>query len=321
MGFRVVKTAAAAVAAIYLAYLTGLHSPESAGLLAILGIEVTKRKGISVALKRLFASLLGLLFATFLFSLLGYHVWVIGFFILVAYPIFARMGISEGTVTGSVVMLHLYINQSVSVSAVWNEVLLLVIGLGTATLINIIYMPKENPHLLACKKKVEDSFSAIFLHFAAYLRDNTIIWDGKELLEAGEAIEEGSELARRSLDNTLFSIGETYWRVYFYMRGEQLDSIHRMTGLIAQVYQTLPQGELVATIFEELSVLVKEEYYSGRSEQELNVLERRYKEMPLPSTREEFEVRAAILQLNLELRQYLSVAKKQKKQRPEKKMS
>ena len=39
--------------------------------------------------------------------------------------------------------------------------------------------------------------------------------------------------------------------------------------------------------------------------------------MPLPESREEFEVRSAILQLNRELMHYLSIAKKQKKHRPE----
>jgi uncharacterized membrane protein YgaE (UPF0421/DUF939 family) len=321
VGFRVIKTAVAVVAAIYLAQFIGLQSPVSAGLLAILGIEVTKRKGVFSALKRIAASLLALLFATFLFGLFGYHVWVIGLFILIVFPIFSRTGVAEGTVTGSVVMFHMYINESISFALVWNEVLLLFIGLGTATLINIAYMPKEDEKLLTCKGKVEDLFSVIFLRIASHLRDNTIVWDGKELLDAGEAIREGDGLAKRFRENTLFFGGETYWRVYFYMRGEQLDSIHQMVGQVAQVYQTLPQGEFIAAIFEELSVLVKEEYYSGLSEKRLNVLEQRYKEMTLPQTREEFEVRAAILMLMRELRRYLYIAKKQKKQRPEKKMS
>jgi uncharacterized membrane protein YgaE (UPF0421/DUF939 family) len=56
MGFRVIKTALAAVTAIYISQWIGLASPISAGLLAILGVEVTKRKGISSALKRIAAS-------------------------------------------------------------------------------------------------------------------------------------------------------------------------------------------------------------------------------------------------------------------------
>jgi len=317
MGFRVLKTAIAVIISIYLAMWLGLHSPSSAGLLAILGVEVTKKKGVRSALFRIIASLIGLAFGWLLFGIFGYHVWVIGLFIVLVYPLLYRLGISEGTVTGSVVMFHLFVGQTVSYAAILNEVQLLVVGLGTATLVNIAYMPKPDRKLLEAKRRVEHHFSEIFFRIADHLRDNSSIWDGRELLEAGNAVALGAGLAKRSLDNTLFFGGDPYWRVYFYMRGEQLESIHRMAALIAQVYENLPQGESVAEVLEELSGDVRKEYYSGRAEQRLGELEQRYKMMPLPATRAEFEVRSALLQLTRELQFYLSIAKKQKKQRPE----
>ncbi|MNQ94923.1 hypothetical protein D3C85_1104630 [compost metagenome] len=136
-------------------------------------------------------------------------------------------------------------------------------------------------------------------------------------MEVSRVIERGASLAKRSMDNTLLIGGDPYWRVYFYMRGEQLESIQRMMDLVAQVYQTLPQGEWVAGIFEDISQTVKEDYYTGDAEKRLQELNARYKGMPLPESREEFEVRSAILQLNRELMHYLSIAKKAKKHRPE----
>jgi uncharacterized membrane protein YgaE (UPF0421/DUF939 family) len=155
------------------------------------------------------------------------------------------------------------------------------------------------------------------LHIAQHLRDNSVVWDGRELLEAEEAVKQGSELAKHSLDNTLVFGAETYWSVYFYMRGEQLESIERMTALVAQVYQNLPQGEWIASLFDSLSEDVKNEFYTGRTEKLLFALEARFKKMSLPSSREEFEVRSAMLQLDTELMHFLSIAKKQKKQKPE----
>ena len=90
-----------------------------------------------------------------------------------------------------------------------------------------------------------------------------------------------------------------------------------MLDLVAQVYQKLPQGALVAVIFEDISQTVKEDYYTGEAEKDLQELETQYKRMPLPESREEFEVRSAIFQLNRELMQYLAIAKKQKKHRTE----
>jgi uncharacterized membrane protein YgaE (UPF0421/DUF939 family) len=317
MGFRIIKTALAAVTAIYISEWIGLASPISAGLLAILGVEVTKRKGISSALKRIAASVFALLFGTLLFSLFGFHIWLIGVFVCVVFPLLHRLRLSEGAVTGSVVMFHIYSSGIISLQGVWNEIQLLIIGLGTATLINIAYMPKMDKAILAQKVRVEQLFSQIFVHIAQHLRDNSVVWDGRELLEAQEAVKQGSELAKHSLDNSLVFGAETYWSVYFYMRGEQLESIERMTALVAQVYENLPQGEWIASLFESLSEDVKNEYYTGRTEKLLSSLEARFKNMPLPASRVEFEVRSAMLQLDTELMHFLSIAKKQKKQRPE----
>jgi uncharacterized membrane protein YgaE (UPF0421/DUF939 family) len=316
MGFRVIKTALAAVAAIYISQWIGLSSPISAGLLAILGVEVTKRKGITSAFKRIAASVFALLFAAFLFSLFGFHIWMVGVFVCAVFPLLYRLRLNEGAVTGSVVMFHVYLSGVISLHGIWNEIQLLIIGLGTATLINIAYMPKMDKAILAQKARIEQLFSQIFLHIAQHLRDNRVIWDGRELLEAEEAVNVGVKLAKHSLENSLLFGTEAYWDVYFYMRGEQLESIQRMTALVAQVYQNLPQGEWIASLFESLSKDVKNEYYTGRTEKLLSSLEVQFKEMPLPASRAEFEVRSAMLQLDTELMHFLSIAKKQKRQKP-----
>ncbi|MDD9267777.1 aromatic acid exporter family protein [Paenibacillus sp. GCM10023248] len=317
MGFRVLKTALAVLIAMYLAHLMGIKTPAAAGLLAILGIEVTKKKGIQSALHRLAASVLALLMGSLLFMLFGFRVWVVGLFLLIVFPLLHRLRIAEGAVTGAVVMLHLFAYEDAGWASVGNELLLLLVGLGTATAINIAYMPKADKALVAHKIRIEELFSMIFVSLAKHLRDNTVIWDGHELLEVSEEIDKGAQLAKRAMDNTLFMTGDPYWRVYFFMRGEQLESIHRMMLLVAQVYQTLPQGEMLAAILEDISHTVKEDYYTGKAEKELQELDARYKKLPLPGNREEFEVRSAILQLNRELMHYLSIAKKQKKHRSE----
>lgn len=60
MGIRIIKTALAAIAAIYTAVYLGLEPPLGAGILAILGVEVTRMKGIKSAFVRFIASVLGL---------------------------------------------------------------------------------------------------------------------------------------------------------------------------------------------------------------------------------------------------------------------
>jgi uncharacterized membrane protein YgaE (UPF0421/DUF939 family) len=316
VGIRVIKTAVAVAISLILAQWFGLQYASSAGLLAILGIEVTKKKGVLIVFKRLAASVMALLFSLALFSLLGFHALVVGLFILIAFPVLYRMKLSEGTITGSVVMFHIYNSRQLNWELLRNELLLLLIGLGTATLINIIYMPRSDKILQQNKRKLEMLFSQIFNQIAAHLRDNTAEWDGAEMLQAEEVLQSGLEIARKSAENHLLFGASSDWSVYYYMRIHQFESIGRMVNLVAQVFQNLPQGKRIAEVFEHLSNDVQEEYYIGRCEQQITSLEAEFRTMALPATRAEFEIRSALLQLIHELKYYMGEAKKQKRQKP-----
>jgi uncharacterized membrane protein YgaE (UPF0421/DUF939 family) len=315
IGIRVIKTATAVVIAIYLAQFFGLSSPYSAGLFAVLGVDVTRKRGIKTSAVRILASLVGLLLAALIFYLLGFYIWVIGIFVLVVYTVLAQLKLREGIVTSTVVMIKLFSIHSVSIEDIMNEVYLLLIGLGLSTLINLLYMPDEQPKLDKARIRLELLLSRIFKEIALHLVDNqNHIWDGKELLQASDAIEDGNNLAERSAENHLLN-GNSYWVRYFEMRRQQLESTQRMLDLVAQVYQSLPHAILISHLFEELSEEVKTEYYQGTVEKHLIELEQEFKKYTLPASREEFEVRSALLQLSVELKNYLSIAKRSKKRK------
>ncbi|SDC45418.1 Uncharacterized membrane protein YgaE, UPF0421/DUF939 family [Paenibacillus sp. UNCCL117] len=312
MGIRVIKTAIAVIIAIYAAQALGLSSPLSTGLLAVLGVDVTKKRSIATSVQRIVASVFGLLLSVGLFLLLGFHVWVIGLYIMLMYPLLSRLRLKDGIVTSSVVMFHLYAARTVSFELLVNEVALLVVGLGMATLVNVIYMPREDKQLLHYRTELEEQFSRIFREISRHLRDNAYVWSGQELLDSEKLLRLAQDAAKRRMENSL-SQDRADWSVYFYMRERQLEGIGRMTQLVARIYQTLPHAELLAGVFEGLSEDVKIPHYTGRSEQELSRLEEEFRGMALPATREEFEIRAALLQLVEELKVYLAAAKQEKR--------
>jgi len=314
MGIRVIKTAIAVWASIALASVLGIQSPLSAGLLAILGIDVTKKKGLRTSFQRIAASLISLVLSSLLLGVIGFKVWVLSLCILILYPVLSRLGLKDGVVTSSVVMFHVYLAGGISIDQLLNEVALLLVGLGTATIINIVYMPREDRQLTDIKSKLEGLYSQIFVQIATHLKEPDYVWNGSELLEAQDVIRHGLQTAERSQENALFQ-EQSLWTAYFLMRKQQLESIDRMIQLVAQVYQTLPHGELLASVFEGLSEDVKVDYYTGNAEKALTSLESGFRQMPLPVSREEFEVRSALLQLMMELKAYLAVAKSRKKQK------
>ncbi|MOA06514.1 hypothetical protein D3C78_1261530 [compost metagenome] len=198
-----------------------------------------------------------------------------------------------------------------SVGVMLTQIELLIIGLGCAVIVNMAYMPKDENKLLEIRRKVDRLLAIIFNHIAESLRDPYHLWDGKELIDAGKLVDQGITSAKRALENQMISPNET-WSVYFFMRKEQLDRIETMLELISLVYQRMPQGEYVALLFDRLSQDVVSEEYTGQTELMLHKLEEDFKMMELPSSREEFELRSAILQLCRELANYLYIAKKAK---------
>lgn len=311
MGFRIIKTAVATLIAIIIADWTGVEGHLSAGLLAILGVDVTRKRSIMTVSSRFFASLLGLAVAFAIFYLLGFHIWSLIIYILIAFPLISKANFKEGIVTSSVVVFRVFGGEELSWHVLLTQIELLVIGLGAAMLVNMAYMPKAEDKLQQIRSKVDGLFSVIFGHFALSLRDPYHVWDGKEMIEAERAVQDGLSLANRALENQLISPSES-WSIYFYMRKEQLVRIESMLELISLVYQRMPQGEITAILFDTLSRDVSSYEYIGETERMLAELEQQFKRMELPSTREEFEIRSAILQLCRELAHYLEISKKDK---------
>lgn len=315
MGIRVVKTAAAVFIAIALAKAAHLDYALSCGLIAVLGIDITLKRSLQAVLVRIVASMTGLVVASVIFQILGFHLWAISLFVLIVFPILARFQLGDGFVVSSVLVFHIVDKQQVNLPNFGNELGLLILGLGTACVINLLYMPRADKRLAEVRAQVDELFTSIFNHMADHLRDPLTVWDGKELLEAPDVIKQGLELATRAAENKLFQAADS-WSLYFEMRRQHYDSITRMIDLLAQVYQSLPHGEAVAQLFNGLSDGVKSEYYAGHVEASLLRLEKEFKGMALPATREEFEVRSALLQLCLELKTYLNMSKKGKKPMP-----
>ncbi|SFB16909.1 Uncharacterized membrane protein YgaE, UPF0421/DUF939 family [Cohnella sp. OV330] len=314
VGLRVMKTALATVAAIYIAMLLHVDNPQAAGVLAILGVDTTRWRGIMTVYARFAASVIGLAVASAVFVLAGFYVWTLALYILIAFPLLTRFKMKEGIVTGAVIVFHLFHSEVVSWHTIGTELALLAIGLGSATAFNLAYMPKQRKSLESLRQTTEDMFVATLGELAKFLRDPGTVWGGDELLRAEAAIEEGLQAAKRSQENRLNRQDEP-WLSYFAMRREQLDMIQLMMENIAFVSSSVPQSEAIASLLDRLIQDVRSEFYEGKAERALDALEREFKAMPLPATREEFEIRAALLHLCRELRRYLTVGRRGKMRR------
>ncbi|MBS2969552.1 aromatic acid exporter family protein [Metabacillus sp. KIGAM252] len=303
IGYRTIKTALGTAAAISLAQLFGLQNFPSAGIIAILCIQVTKKKSLQSSWARFLACSIAILFSFVFFELFGYSPIVIGFMLLLFIPVAVMAKAKEGIVTSSVIILHLYASNHITLSLILNELALIATGIGVALIMNL-YMPSVDRRLETYQKKIEANFASIFRQMELYLLEGDNQWDGKEITETASIIHEAKTLAFRDVENHFLRNENLYYH-YFRMREKQFELIERLLPLISNLSVTVEQGEMIADFIKDL----REHIHPGNTAhmflRKLHEMKASFQEMELPKTRDEFETRACLLHLVRELEQYL----------------
>lgn len=303
IGYRTLKTALGTTLAIVLAQLLGLENFASAGIITILCIKATKKKSLQASLSRVIACLIAMGYSTLLFELFGYHAVTIGVILLFFIPTTVKFKVNEGIVTSSVIILHLYSSNGVTLSLLVNETILIIIGVGVALIMNM-YMPSVEHKLKVYQQQIEANFSTILMEIVKYVRDNDYTWDGKELTETSKLMAEAKSIAFRDVENH-FSREQNYFYRYFDMREKQFEIIERILPLVTNIPSTVKQSDILADFIRELSENVHPHNTAIIYLKKLEEMEKLFRNMKLPVTREEFESRAALLQLMREMERYL----------------
>lgn len=310
-GYRTIKTAVGAGLAIWIASLLDLEFATFAAIIVIMCIEKTKKKTLITIKDKFFASLLSLILGALLFEVLGYNPIVFSLFIILFVPLLVRAHIQGGFVTSMVVVLHVYTVKDVNWAIFLNELYIIFIGMGIALFVNS-FMPNLKRDIEIFKKEIEQKFQVILFEFSAHLRDSMRNWDGKEILEVEELINQSKNIAIQDVENHLLrKQNKDYY--YLEMREDQLELLKHMMKIVAIFSSTsldVKQKEMIAEFLENLSRNVHSGDTTDNSLNELEDLNALIRKMDLPKTREEFEVRANLFYLIFEMKNYLNIKKK-----------
>lgn len=307
IGYRTIKTAVGAALAILIAQSLGLENYASAGILTILCIKVTKKKSLRASWDRILACLIGMVFSIIFFELFGYHAIVIGLLLLFFIPTVVLFKANDGVASSSVIILHFYAAGGVTFSFIVNELLIIMIGIGVALIANL-YIPSVDNKIKEYQQKVEDNFKVIFLEIVHYLRFGDHNWDGKEIPKTFQLINEAKAITSREMENQFTYNEEVHlYFKYFEIREKQFAIIERVLPIISSIPETVPQGKIIADFIEELS----ENIHAGNTVdihlEKLHKMFTTFKNMDLPKTREDFEIRAALFHVINEMEQYLLI--------------
>lgn len=303
IGYRTIKTAMGTAIAILLAQHLELHNFASAGIITILCIQITKKRSLSAAWARFLACVLAMPFSALFFEGITYHPLVIGIMLFFFIPTIVALKAKDGIVTSSVIILHIFSAKHISLPIFLNEFGVIVIGIGVALIMNL-YMPSVDRKMENYQEKIEENFKYIFSEMISYLRNGTSNWSGKEITETAKVINEAKTIAFYDIENH-FLKEETIYYQYFTMREKQFEIIERVLQIVTSITSTFEQGKMIADFLEELSANIHPGNTAIIYIKKLMKMKIQFEEMELPKTREEFEARAALLQLVNEMERYL----------------
>ena len=306
------KMAISATIAIFIAQGFKLEFAVTAGVIAILSIQNTKREAIIIGARRIISATIAVILSYLLYVLLGNNPLVFGIVLLIFIPIAKKLKIEEGIAVGAVLSTHLLVNNNIDLGWIVNEEAITFIGIGVASLFNL-YMPSLDDKFNENKETIEKLYRDIISDMAKSLVTKAIPVNEKKRLEEVESLVEDTRgLAYKINNNNLFK-KNLYFVDYIEMRAKQLEAIKRMMSHFSRFSITYDQTLIMSKFTENIANNIYADNDCVELICKLNNLRNNYKEMQLPKTRDEFENRAMLFQFLNDLEDFLLIKKEFKR--------
>lgn len=307
LGLRTIKTALGAAIAVFLSQQLNLAYAANSGIIAILSVQNTKKKSMDLVVLRIGSTLLALSIGAVVFRLIGFTALAFGVYLLFFIPIAVKLRFHDGIVPCSVLVSHILSIQSVSMTALFNEMMQMIIGGGVAILLNL-YMPSLEKDIAASMKEIDDSIKKILLNKARYIRSFEPIREERLYEELEIKIKQGHELAKKEKDNRFSQESASYVQ-YMEIRMAQYEILYHMKKHFSRIYASCTQAEVVAQLTDRIAEGLRGIDVPQKLHEELKEARLKFKGMPLPATREEFENRAVLFEYINDLEHFLNVEK------------
>lgn len=305
IGMRTVKTVISVFFSMATAGSLSLLYWPAAGIIALLSVGNTKRSTLRTGMNRIAAFILATATALFSFFAVGYTIFGFSLFLFLFIPLASRFKLTEGIVVNSVLVTHYLVEENMSWQLIGNEAGLMAIGLVFALLANV-YMPDRTKQLKENQIQIEKEFRNILRQMAEFL-----LSENKEDVQIKcehllTFIRESQEDAREHQENYWLR-QPLYYETYFSMRRAQANVIKDMLENLERIQQPAYYGKHIYGL-----LIYTAETFSESNDgrqilariEEVYVL---YRQMPLPTSRPEFEDRAELFQFLQSFKSFIEI--------------
>lgn len=310
MAIKVLKIAVGSCMAVAVAQFFELPYATSAGIVTLLTVQNTRRDTIRLAAERLLSFLLSVLLVFVCFRYIGKLEWVnYGVYIFLMVHVCYFFG-WENTISVNAVMgTHYLLTPDYSLNFAASELAVIAIGTALALLMNW-HMPSNLKILREDIRKAEDDMQQVLQELACYLEgklDGAHIWLDLDQLE--QSIHRGLERAHEHAHNTL-SEEDHYYIEYMEMRLQQCALLQAIRHRVWKIDGMPEQAKIISDYLRYLAPYVHEKNIPDRQSTDLQQVFDQMKQQPLPESRDEFESRAILYHVLLDLEDFLFVKKR-----------
>lgn len=307
IALKVLKIAVGSCMAIAIAQFFELQYATSAGIVTLLTVQDTRKDTIELAVERFFSFLLSVLLVFICFRYIGRLEWVnYGIYIFLMVNVCYYFGWQNTISVNAVMGTHYLLTPDYSLNFASNELALIFIGTSLALTMN--WRMLSNLKVIREDiRKVEDDMQQVLRELARHLEgdlDGDHIWIDLDRLE--EFIRQGLKRAHEQAYNTL-SEDDHYYVEYMEMRLQQCAMLQALRHRIWKIQNMPSQAKIISRYLEYLAVYVHEENIPDEQREELQQVFEWMKHQPLPKEREEFESRAILYHVLLDLEDFLFV--------------
>lgn len=297
--------------AYYIAEMLHLEFASSAGIIALLTLQMTKRETFRLALRRAIS-----FFMTFGMCFVLFYVvrtsWIdYGLYLLCAALIFERLGWRSTLSANAVIAVHFLSTKNFSYEFLLNELLIVLIGITVAILLNLFHVNGiQEQNIIKNMRHVEMGMRQLLLEMSGYLKHQSMgdnVWE--DIIKLDKELEKYLDLAHEYQNNTFVSHPK-YYINYFRMRKQQCGAMLNLHKEMSRISDLPKEAEIVSKYIVDMSEHMTEMNDPQKQIAQLDKLTDNIKNQLLPQTSEEFENSALLYHVLMELEDFLLYKKR-----------
>lgn len=308
---QALKIAIGSSFAIWLAQTFGLSFAASAGSIAMLTIVTTKWETVRLSGFRVITFAIAVFIAWLTISRLKSAWMAYGIFLFAMTLICEAFGWRAALSVNAVIGTHFLETRDFRPEAIWNEFCLLLIGISIALFLNLFHNNRvHKKDLIQNMRYTEERLQMIMGEIAAYLSCRDMqrdVWEDIVVLEG--KLRGFIRDAHEYQDNTFHS-HPGYYIDYFEMRLQQCGVLHNLHYEMKKIRHMPVQAQVIAQFVLDTADYVTEKNIPTVQLAKLDDIFLSMKEEPLPVSREEFESRALLYHILMDLEEFLVFKKR-----------